>query len=301
MSNEIKNKRNVTEVNTIIKQKQEDGTFISLYPVTKMENVKDAEGKNLNETLEGKAEKVHYHEYESDVPSTVAVGGIEKGFVSEGMSLEELVFKMLHQYVAPGASISGTPNGGTYEVGAVIPTVKITGTGRREADKIQRVRIFKNNAVVHTLDNTDVTGNVTTIYTEENLNANATYKVDVYDGTNTVNSGSIGFTFVRPMYIGSVPADAAVPTEDQIKEMTKKVVSKSNQSQSYTVDNRRFCIACPPGWEIKTILDPNSFDITGSFAKQTLAVTCLDGTLQNYNVYVSAPTSQTNFTVKYNV
>lgn len=301
MSKELKNKQTLTEVNTIIKQKQADGSFVSLFPVTKMENVKDADGKNLNEALEDKAQKVHQHEYESDVPSTVQVGGIEKGFVTDGMSLEELVFKMLHQYVAPGISISGTPNGGTYEVGAVIPTVSITGTGRREADKIQRVRIFKNNTVVHTQDNETITGNVATTFTDTNVNANATYKADVFDGKNTVTSGNINFTFVRPMYIGSVPASAAVPSEDEIKAMTKKVVGRSNQSQNYTVDNRRFCIACPPGWEIKTILDPNSFDITGSFAKQTLAVTCLDGTVQNYNVYVSAPTSQTNFTVRYNV
>lgn len=293
--------QNLTEVNTIIKQKQADGSFTALYPITKMENVKDADGKDLNVVLEDKAAKVHDHKYESDVPSTVAVGGIEKGFVTEGMSLEELVFKMLHQYVAPGVSVSGTPNGGTYEVGATVPTVKITGTGRREADKIQRVRIYKNNSVVHTLDNEDQTGNVTTTYTEENLAENATYKADVYDGKNTVTSGNISFTFVRPMYIGSVPAESAVPTEDDIKAMTKKIVGKSNQSQSYTVDNRRFCIACPPGWEIKTILDPNSFDITGSFAKQTLLVNCLDGTQQSYNVYVSAPTSQSGFTIRYNI
>lgn len=299
MSKQLKNQ--LTEVNTIIKQKQADGSFVSLFPITKMENVKDADGNNLNETLEEKAEKVHYHDYESDVPSTVAVGGLPKGFVSDGMSLEDLVFQMLHQYVSPGISISGTPNGGTYEIGAVIPTVSITATGRREANKLQRVRIYKNNTVVHTHDNENENGNVATTFADENVNTNTTYKADVFDGKNTVNSGNIGFTFVRPMYIGSVPATAAIPTEDDIKAMTKKVVSRGNQSQSYSVENRRFCIACPPGWEIKTIFDPNNFDITGSFAKQTLAVTCLDGTQQNYNVYVSAPTSQTNFTVRYNV
>ena len=60
-------------------------------------------------------------------------------------------------------------------------------------------------------------------------------------------------------------------------------------------------VATPPNWEIRKILDPNSFDVTSSFKKHIVSVTGLDGTAQNYNVYVSEPTTQTNFAMKFNV
>lgn len=291
----------ITEFNTVIQQKQEDGSFAKLYPVTKIENVKDVDGKDLHAVLDDKAQKEHFHDYSSDIPSTVEVGGIEKGFTTEGMTVEEILFKLLHKYVAPGISLTSSPNGGTYEIGSSVASAKLTATGRREADKIQRIRFYKNNTVVETIENTSNTGNVTAQYTESNITANATFKADVYDGRSTISSGNITFNFVRPMYIGSLDAGITAPTSDQIKTMTKKIVAKSNQTNTYTVDNKRFCMACPPGWTLKQILDPNAFDITGSFAKMTVPVECLDGTTQNYTVYLSAPTSQTNFTVKFNV
>ena len=291
----------VNEFNTVIQQKQEDGSFAKLYPVTKINNVKDEEGKNLGEVLDDKAQKVHDHEYVSDIPATVEVGGIEKGFTTEGMTLEEIVFKLLHKYVAPGISFSSNPNGGTYEIGSTVSTVKLTATGKREANKIERIRFFKNNAVVEAITNTSNTGNVTAEYNDSNITANTTYKADVYDGKTNVTSGTVTFNFVHPMYIGSLDADVSAPTSDQIKTMTKRVVGKSNQEFTYTVDNKRFCIACPPGWTLKQILDPNAFDITGSFASMTIPVQCLDGSTQQYNVYLSAPTSQNNFKVKFNI
>lgn len=291
----------VNEFNTVIQQKQENGSFAKLYPVTKINNVKDDEGKNLGEVLDNKAQKVHDHEYVSDIPATVEVGGIEKGFTTEGMTLEEIVFKLLHKYVAPGISFSSNPNGGTYEIGSTVSTVKLTATGKREANKIERIRFFKNNVVVEAITNTSNTGNVTAEYNDSNITANTTYKADVYDGKTNVTSGTVAFNFVHPMYIGSLDADVSAPTSDQIKTMTKRVVGKSNQEFTYTVDNKRFCIACPPGWTLKQILDPNAFDITGSFASMTIPVQCLDGSTQQYNVYLSAPTSQNNFKVKFNI
>lgn len=290
----------IQEVNTIMQSKQEDGSFVKIFPVTKINNVKDEDGQTLGDVLEDKAQKVHDHDYVSDVPSTVEVGGIEKGFTTEGMTLEEIVFKLLHKYVAPGVGFSGTPNGGTYEIGASVPTINLTATGRREADKIQRVRIYKNNSIVKDHQNVDVTGNVVVSYTDTNLTTNTTYKADVYDGKTNVTSGNIGFTFVHPLYIGSLDAAITKPTSDNIKSMTKKIVSPSNQEMTYTVDNKRFCIACPPGWTIKQILDPNQFDITSSFVSMSVNVNCLDESTQAYNVYLSAPTTQTNFKVKFN-
>ncbi|WP_304576577.1 hypothetical protein [Romboutsia ilealis] len=290
-----------TELNTIIQQKQEDGSFVKLYPVTKFNNVKDEEGNDLGVVLEDKAQKDHNHDYVSDVPSTVEVGGIEKGFVTEGMTMEEILFKLLHKYVAPGISFSSSPNGGTYEIGSTVNTVNLTATGRRESDKIERIRFYKNNTIVEEVTNTSNTGNVTATYDDTNITTNTSYKADVYDGRSNVTSGTVSFNFVHPLYIGALDPGITNPTSADIKSMTKKIVGRGNQENTYTIDNKRMCIACPPNWTLKSIIDPSSFDITASFAKMTVPVECLDGSTQNYNVYLSSPTSQTNFKVKFNV
>lgn len=111
----------------------------------------------------------------------------------------------------------------------------------------------------------------------------------------------MSYTFVYPLYIGSLDAGASNPTADQIKAMEKKVVNKANQSYTYTVDNKRMAIACPPGWRLSKIVDPNGFDVTSSFAVKTLSITGLDGTAQTYTVYVSEPTTQTGFKVAFNI
>ena len=239
--------------------------------------------------------------YTSDVPSTVAIGGIDKGFVAaDGVDVAELLFKLLHQYVKPGISFSATNNGGTFEKGTSIPTITFTATGKREADAIKVVRILDGATPVATKNHTE-TGNCTLTHTVTALNTNKSFKADVNDGKNIVTSNTISYNFVYPIYIGSVDAAAATPTETQIKAMTKKVTGVASQSFSYTINNKRMCIAVPSNWTIKQILDPNAFDVTASFAVKTVNITCADSTSQPYKVYVSEPTAQTGFTIRYNV
>ena len=82
--------------------------------------------------------------------------------------------------------------------------------------------------------------------------------------------------------------------------MTKRLVTPSSQSFSYTVNNKRMCICVPNNWTINSIIDPNNFNITSSFKQSNININCLDGTIQSYKLYLSEPTSQTSFTVKFN-
>lgn len=288
-------------VNSVIRVKQPDGSYTTILPQTKVANVTDDAGRTMVEILaEDVAEKEHTHKYVSDVPSTATVGGIDKGFTSEGDTVEEMLFKLLHPYVKPTISYSCSPNGGVYEIGAAVPNVTVTATGNRQSDMIQTVKIYKNGATVVTED-WNKAGNCTATFADTNISTNTSYKADVYDGKNTVTSTTTNFTFVRPAYIGYLDADInAGITADMITAMTKKVQNPGNLQNAYTVDNKRMCIATPPGWTIKTIIDPNGFDITASFASYTVSVTCLDGQSVDYNVLVSDPTTQNNFTVKFN-
>lgn len=288
-------------VNSVIRVKQADGTYVTILPETKVSNVKDESGRTMVEILsEDVAQKVHVHNYSSDVPSTAAVGGIDKGFTTEGLAVEEMLFKLLHPYVKPTISYSCSPNGGTYEIGATVASVTVNATGNRQSDMIQTVKIYKNGAAVVT-EEWNKAGNCSATYTDSNITTNTTYKADVYDGKNTVTSATTSFNFVRPAYIGMMQSDiSAGITSDMITGMSKKVQSPANLSNSFTLTNARMCVATPPGWTIRTIIDPNGFDITASFSVSTVSVTCLDGSSVDYTVYVSDPTTQTNFTVKFN-
>lgn len=291
----------MAQTNGIIRIKQADGTYKTIVPQTNTDAVTNEQGKTITQILaEDVAEKEHVHNYVSDVPSTVALGGIDKGFTSEGVTVEEMLFKLLHPYVKPTISYSCSPNGGVYEIGATIASVKVNATGNRQSDIIQQVRIYKNGAVVKTVDH-GVTGNCTASHEELNITANTTFKADVYDGKNTVASATTTFTFVRPAYVGVLPADiSAGINANMIANLTKKVMSPAALSNSFTLTDSRMCMAVPPGWTIKSIIDPNGFDITSSFSTQTVQVTCLDGQVIDYTFYISDVTTQSAFTVKFN-
>ena len=50
---------------------------------------------------------------------------------------------------------------------------------------------------------------------------------------------------------------------------------------------------------IKTITDPNGFNVTDTFTQTTVSITGLDGTAQQYYVYTSAPTTVSTFNMKF--
>ena len=51
---------------------------------------------------------------------------------------------------------------------------------------------------------------------------------------------------------------------------------------------------------LKSIIDPNNFDVTGTFTKQEVSITGLDGTAQAYYVYVNGASTVSNFNMKFN-
>lgn len=286
----------------LMRVKNADGTFTTYNLNTTTDNVKNSEGKTVTKILaQDVAKKDHVHNYASDVPSTVDLGGIPKGFTSDGLKVEEMLFKLLHPYVKPTINYSCNPNGGTYEIGTSVPSITINATGIRQSDIIQNVKIYKNNAVVVTQEH-NKEGNCAATYADTNISEKTTYKADVYDGTNTVTSATTTFNFVRPAFVGALASDKTLDTinSDDINGLTKKVMSPANIVNTFTLNTQRMCLALPTGWTVKSIMDPNGFDITKSFASGTLKVTCADGNEVSYTVYVADPSTQTGFKVTFN-
>ena len=226
--------------------------------------------------------------YISDKPSTVAIGGLPLGYTSDGISIVELIDNMLHPYKAPSISLSITPSNTLYELGATISSLTLKATITQGSNDITSLVFLKDGNPLPSTSNPTLT--------QSNIRNNVTYSAYVSDNINRINSNSINIKFINPIYIGSL----SEVNSTNIKAMTKKIVNVGSQSYTYTINNKKMCIAFPSGWTLRNIIDPNGFDITQSFTKETINIYCLDGNSKPYTVYSSEFTSQSSFTVKFN-
>ena len=226
--------------------------------------------------------------YISDKPSTVAIGGLPLGYTSDGISIVELIDNMLHPYKAPSISLSITPSNTLYELGATISSLTLKATITQGSNDITSLVFLKDGNPLPSTSNQTLT--------QSNIRNNVTYSAYVSDNINRINSNSINIKFINPIYIGSL----SEVNSTNIKAMTKKIVNVGSQSYTYTINNKKMCIAFPSGWTLRNIIDPNGFDITQSFTKETVNIYCLDGNNKPYTVYSSEFTSQSSFTVKFN-
>ena len=237
--------------------------------------------------------------YTNSTPTLSALGGIPAGTTFDNVPLKDLLTNLLYPYMPPTVSLSATVASGVKELGTSIPNITFTMTTGKKSQNITGVELYRSGTKVTTIADPKPNGGTETYIYQSATTGTCNFQAKVSDGKQTVSSNTISYTFVHPLYIGSLDGVISTPNQTQIKGMTKKVVIKGNQSFTYTIDTKRMAIACPPGWTIKQIIDPNNFDITATFKVQTLAITCADGTNQNYTVYVSEPTTVSNFAVRF--
>lgn len=235
-----------------------------------------------------------------DTPTTVAVGGIPAGTNLNNMSIDQILYDLTHPYVSPKAKLtmSGTK---VLEKGTSItlPTMSVEVTAG--SVDVATTTFYMDGTAINT-DSTAVEAMTSDTLAHSDDTVSITdetyFYAEVNDGTNTVESNTVTFSFVDPAYIGTVASGTTVDAA-AITGLTKKVMSKATISNSFTVEEGCMVIATPAGWEIGQIVDPNGFDITDSFTISTVDVTTAANEVVAYNVYVSEPTSQTNFTVKF--
>ena len=251
-------------------------------------------------TIEGEDEREIFRTTELTVSS---LGGISAGSNLDGLTVKEILNKLLYPYVAPTISISGTPNGGVFEKGdkQTITSVKVVVTKRSE--KITKVEVLQGSTVLVSQEDDSISNGGTFNYSVNipvnSTNVQLTGKVTDASGT-TRQSTTTAFTFVYPYYVG-VCNDSDTINEALIKELTKRVETKGTKNISYTTNNQRMIFAYPKSYgSIKKILDPNSFDVTSTFTQMEVKITGLDGSVQTYYVYINGASSVEDFTMTFN-
>lgn len=238
--------------------------------------------------------------YKNQTPSTVAVGGVPKGFVppQTGIDAVEMINKMLHAYVVPSVTAAMVPkNGGTVEIGTTEQVTAVTVNITLGSAKITKIEVLDNTSVIGSLTESITAGaNTVTLSSPLSVKENKQLSVKVTDSDNkTVTAKTGAFTFVSPYYYGAIAAGETA-TESIIKGLTKSVTTKGNKSFVFTCNNQRMLFAYPKAYgNLSKILDANSFDVTGTFTKMEVTI---DGVA--YYVYVNDPSTVASFKMTFN-
>ena len=268
------------------------------------ENTYDAYGSAAQALTDAKAYVDEEDIFEIDMLTVNAHGGVAAGTDLNGLTTHEILKKILYPYVEPTlGNATASPNGGTYEKGVTktITSVSISVTKKSEA--ITSVALYNGSTLIEEKTGDAVKGGGTITFSNVNVevptNGNQ-LTVKVTDAANkTYEKKTSSMTFVYPYYMGSCAAGTAID-ETLVESLTKKVESKGNKSNSFTVSDGHMVFAYPKAHGVlKSILDPNNFETIGNYTRSEVSVTGLDGTAQTYYVYVSGATTVSGFTVNF--
>lgn len=243
--------------------------------------------------------------FETDQLTINAVGGITANTDLNGKTWQEIIDAMLYPYTKPVISIIGTPNGGIYEKGNTQTIINAKVVVNKKSKKIVRVEVFNGATSLGSKTGAEVenggTFNFAVSVPVNSINVQLTAKATDETGDSGVSSATTGaFTFIYPYYVG-VCNEGATINGTLVKGLTKKIETKGNKSISYTTNNQCMIFAYPKSYgAIKSIIDPNNFDVTATFTSTTISITGLDGTAQDYYVYVNGASTQSNFIMKFN-
>ncbi|MDO4295009.1 MAG: hypothetical protein Q4D90_02485 [bacterium] len=249
-----------------------------------------AEGATANDTL-----------YKNQTPSTVALGGIPKGYVPPAAGVEaiDMIDKLLHAYVGPTVTAAMTPaNGGVVEVGTSHSVTGVTVNITLGSAAITKIEVFDGSTSLAT-KTSGITAGANAITFDAALTVTATKQLSVTvtdaDG-KTVTAKTGTYNFVNAYYYGAVAADVVAPTTAQVKALTKSVTAKSNKSFTYNCTDQKMVFAYPASYgALAKILDPNNFDVTDTFTRNDVTV---DGVA--YYVYINSASTVSAFKMTFN-
>lgn len=267
--------------------------------ITENESVVDA----INTAIGNKADKTAVT-YTNNIPVVQAHGGITVGETFDAVPVTEMLTRILYPWVAPtvSATVVTPSNGGTFEKGNTQNITSIRVSVTKKSSNITKVEIFDGSTSLGSktgadLDTLNTSGSATFTFTVDvDVTANKNFQAKVTDAAEKVTTANTGsFSFVYPYYQGVIAADATA-NETTVKALTKMIQAKGTKAVTYTASNQKMVFAVPKtNGVIKTITDQNGFTVTDTFTQSEISITGLDGTAQDYYVYVSGATTVSAF------
>ena len=258
--------------------------------------------------------------YTSQVPTTAAVGGINEGYVppSSGIDILDLIYKLLHPYVAPELTATMLPrNGGTV---GIATTQNITGVrvnlSNAHGNKIMSYQVydvdsdFDSHTALGELYSEDyengfaegaqtVTLNSPYQMTQASSHKYLTVRAMDLDGNESIVK-TASFNFVETYYWGSAPGETTIDEAfvNGDADKTTQASAKGTKVVSVNPTNEFVYFCAPKSYgEITSVKDQNNFENISDFTKNKTEVT-ING--RDYYVYHNdAFSGEMTFTFSY--
>lgn len=253
-----------------------------------------------------KADREDADIFYTDILTVNGLGGVKAGADLNGMSVREVLTTLLYPYVQfVLGNTSRSAAAATLENGATQTLSSATITVTKKSKPITSIQLCNGDTVIEEkTGDTIANGGTFTFNAFEAITVSKTnnpnLKFIVTDG-ETSDSKNIGAsTFVYPYYWGKCTKNATID-ETLVESLTKKIESKGNKTDiSFTCADERMVFAYPKAHgTLKSIIDPNNFEIINDFTKYEVSITGLDETAQTYYVYVSGASTVTAFKVDF--
>ena len=265
---------------------------------------------------------------QKDITAAIDVGGIDAGDeFTVGTSYDDMWDALLNPtlyptFVDPSASLSYSADT-YYEVKSTIPAKTASeslnrgsinpayGTSGYRSGAATNYAIATNGADTEYSDSSTSSGTFSVPALTRSTKGNIVLTATVSYAAGEQPKDSKSNNYSSPLPAGSKTASktmqfiqayfygkSSTPTISNFNGLSKSITAKGEKKFKYTTNNEYMVIAYDSSYgNLKTILDPNSFDVTSGWTKSTLTV---DGF--TYNVYIAnSPTTDTDaqFTFKY--
>lgn len=240
----------------------------------------------------------------TDVKTVNSLGGIAAGTDLNGLTTHEILNKLLYPYVAQVVgNPTRVPSTTVLEKGNTQTITSVSVTVTKKSEAITKVELLNGSTSLGVKEGDTVKNGGTFTFSGLSVevpSTNVLLTVQVTDASgNVVSKTTPAWNFVYPYYIG-VCEEGATIDEALVESLSKKIEAKGNKSFTFNTSNQCFVFAYPKTYgALSSILDPNSFEILGSFTAHEIKISGLDGTTQPYYVYVNGASTVSGFTVNF--
>lgn len=158
----------------------------------------------------------------------------------------------------------------------------LTATITKGTYDISKIEFFVDDVLVATETSNVETGGVYTYGYGFDITTDKVFKVKVTDAKGIIVEDVVELKFYNPYYYGKTNKELVDITDGDISTMTQLINKKENQKIKYTMSDERAIFAYDKIYgDLKSILDPSSFENISSFTKIEMTIS---GVL--CNVYV---------------
>ena len=203
-----------------------------------------------------------------------------------GIDVDDFLNNFFFPFVSATVSISG---GGLYETGS-LQTVSVYSSITQNDETLFGTGSVYKDGVLWNIESTIPPYSFT--FNDVNVSSNHTYQTFVSVNNNgsptTISSGTTSISFIFP-YLWGMSVTSGLSGTSLYNAFTPQIVNEGSKTISLNGSAVYIYFAYPSSYpDLTSILDPNSFQVIGSFTKSTVSVTSTGLTnnwTTNYKVY----------------